>query len=160
MKADKPPTALLESLADSETTSVAERAEAKLQSEAKDTSETRYLRADRPADKFSVFLPREKGHRYYVDHREGLFYIRSNKSGRNFAIMTAPENDPAPKNWNVFAPASAVLHYAVRGAQQTGLRTFRVGRPGSFGPRFEPALRDQVLLLRLGNASGESFEKF
>jgi len=73
-----------------------------LQSEAKDTSETRYLRADHPADKFAVFLPREKGHRYYLDHREGLFYIRTNRDGRNFAIMTAPVNDPAPKNWKVF----------------------------------------------------------
>jgi oligopeptidase B len=68
-----------------------------MQSEAKDTSEVRYLRADRPADNFAVFLPREKGHRYYVDHREGLFYIRTNKSGRNFAVMTAPVNDPAPR---------------------------------------------------------------
>ena len=73
-----------------------------LQSEAKDTTEARYLRADRPADTFTVFLPREKGHRYYLDHREGLFYIRTNKSGRNFAVMTAPENNPAPGNWKVF----------------------------------------------------------
>jgi oligopeptidase B len=73
-----------------------------LQSEAKDTSEVRFLRADRPADQFAVFLPREKGHRYYLDHREGLFYIRTNRSGRNFAVMTAPVNDPAPKKWKVF----------------------------------------------------------
>src|SRR5450432_4655139 len=73
-----------------------------LESEAKDTSETRYLRADRPADQFTTFLPREKGHRYYLDHREGLFYIRTNRGGRNFAVVTAPENDPAPKNWKVF----------------------------------------------------------
>jgi oligopeptidase B len=75
-----------------------------LQSEAKDTSEARYLRADRPADHFAVFLPREKGHRYYVDHRENLFYIRTNKNGRNFAVVTAPENNPAPGNWKVFVP--------------------------------------------------------
>ncbi len=75
-----------------------------LQSEAKDTSEVLYLRADRPADKFAVFLPREKGHRYYVDHREALFYIRTNKPGRNFAVMTAPVNDPSPKNWKAFIP--------------------------------------------------------
>jgi oligopeptidase B len=49
-----------------------------------------------------VFLPRENGHRYYLDYRNGLFYIRTNKSGRNFAVMTAPESDPAPKNWHVF----------------------------------------------------------
>jgi oligopeptidase B len=73
-----------------------------LQIEAKDTSETRYLRADRPADPFTILLAREKGHRYYLDHREGLFYIRTNKSGHNFAIVTAPENDPAPKNWKTF----------------------------------------------------------
>jgi oligopeptidase B len=73
-----------------------------LQSEAKDTSEIRYLRADRPAGQFSVFLPREKGHRDYLDHREGLFYIRTNRSGRNFAVMTAADSDPAQKNWKVF----------------------------------------------------------
>ena len=74
-------------------------------SEAKDTSEARYLRADRPGDAFTVFVPREKGHRYYVDHREGLFYIRTNRSGRNFAVMTAPVSDPAEKNWKVFVSA-------------------------------------------------------
>jgi oligopeptidase B len=76
-----------------------------MRSEAKDTSEARYLRADRPGDSLAVFLPREKGHRYYVDHRGGLFYIRTNKSGRNFAVMTAPVSDPSPKNWEVFVPA-------------------------------------------------------
>jgi oligopeptidase B len=73
-----------------------------LQIEAKDTSEVRYLRADRPADPFTLFLAREKGQRYYLDHREGLFYIRTNKTGHNFAIVTAPVNDPAPKNWKTF----------------------------------------------------------
>jgi oligopeptidase B len=75
-----------------------------LQSESKDTTEFRYLPADRPQDRFQVFLPREKKHRYYVDHREELFYIRSNKGGKNFEVMTAPEHDPAPKNWSVFIP--------------------------------------------------------
>jgi oligopeptidase B len=73
-----------------------------LEISAKDTTEVRYLRADRPQENLAVFLPREKKHRYYVDHREGLFYIRTNKSDKNFDIMTAPENDPAPKNWKVF----------------------------------------------------------
>ena len=72
--------------------------------DSKDTTEFRWLRADHPRDHFAVFLPREKKHRYYVDHRENLFYIRTNKDGRNFAIMTAPESDPAPKNWKVFIP--------------------------------------------------------
>ena len=70
----------------------------------KDTTEYRYLRSDRPRDTFTVFLPREKKHRYYPDHREGLFYIRTNKGGKNFEIVTAPESDPSPGNWKVFLP--------------------------------------------------------
>jgi oligopeptidase B len=73
-----------------------------LEIEAKDTSEVRYLSAGRPQDSFAVFLPREKKHRYYIDHREGTFYIRTNQGGINFAIMTAPEKDPVRKNWKVF----------------------------------------------------------
>jgi len=69
---------------------------------AKDTTEFRYLRADRPQDGFAVFLPREKKHRYYVDHREGLFYIRSDKNAKDFQVVTAPENDPRPNNWKPF----------------------------------------------------------
>ena len=55
-------------------------------------------------DSFAVFLPRKDGHRYAVDHREGLFYIRTNSTGRNFAVMTAPVSDPSPKNWKPFVP--------------------------------------------------------
>jgi oligopeptidase B len=73
-----------------------------LEIEAKDTSEARYLPAARPLDNFAVFLPRQKKHRYYLDHREGTFYIRTNQGGINFAIMTAPENNLARENWKVF----------------------------------------------------------
>jgi oligopeptidase B len=73
-----------------------------VESESKDTTEFRYLKADHPQDAFAVFLAREKKHRYYVDHREGLFYVRTNKGGKNFEIVTAPESDPSPKNWAVF----------------------------------------------------------
>jgi oligopeptidase B len=71
-----------------------------------DTTEVRYLRADQPGANFTVFLPREKKHRYDVDHRENLFYIRSNKDAKNFQILTAPENDPSPQNWKIFIPHS------------------------------------------------------
>lgn len=67
-----------------------------------DTSEVRLLRADQPLANFSTFSPREKKHKYNVDHRENLFYIRSNKKAINYQILTAPEKDPSPKNWKVF----------------------------------------------------------
>jgi oligopeptidase B len=72
--------------------------------ESTDTTEVRHLRADRPQDSFRVFLPREKKHRYYVDHRDGLFYIRTDKDALNFRVVTAPESDPSPKNWTTFVP--------------------------------------------------------
>jgi oligopeptidase B len=71
-----------------------------------DTTEVRYLRADQPSANLTVFLPREKKHRYDVDHREGLFYIRTNKGAKNFQIVTAPESDPGPEHWKVFIPHS------------------------------------------------------
>jgi oligopeptidase B len=67
-----------------------------------DTTEVRYLKAAEPAGNFAVFLPREKKHRYDVDHREGLFYIRSDKGAKNYQVLTAPEKDPRPANWKVF----------------------------------------------------------
>jgi oligopeptidase B len=73
-----------------------------LEIEAKDTSEMRYLSAARPQDNFALFLPREKKHRYYIDHREGIFYIRTNQTGINFAVMTAPATNVARKNWKPF----------------------------------------------------------
>ena len=75
-----------------------------------DTTEFRYLRADQPESSLVLFLPREKQHRYFVDHRENLFYIRSDKNARNFQVLTATENDPNSKNWKVFvAPDKDVL---------------------------------------------------
>jgi oligopeptidase B len=67
-----------------------------------DTSEFRYLKADQPHSGFAVFLPREMGHRYYLDHRENLFYIRSNKDAKNFQVFTAPDDNPNQKNWRIF----------------------------------------------------------
>jgi oligopeptidase B len=67
-----------------------------------DTTEVRYLRADQPQAAPSVFLPREKKHRYDVDHRDGLFYVRTNKGAKNFQLMTVADSDPDPKKWKIF----------------------------------------------------------
>ncbi len=69
-----------------------------------DSTEYHYLPSDRPGDSFQMFLAREMHHRYRVDHREGQFYIRTNKDAKNFQIVTAPDADPSPKNWKVFVP--------------------------------------------------------
>jgi oligopeptidase B len=67
-----------------------------------DTTEFRYLRADQPQSSFVIFLPREKQHRYFIDHRENLFYIRSDKGAPNFQVFTARDDRPETKNWKIF----------------------------------------------------------
>jgi oligopeptidase B len=71
-------------------------------STATDTWESRILDASEPKGDFKVVLPREKGHKYEVDHRDGLFYIRTNRDAKNFRIVTAPVADPSPANWKPF----------------------------------------------------------
>ena len=65
-------------------------------------TEFRYLPADKPEANFTLVLPREKDHKYYVDHRDGLFYIRTNKNAKNYKVVTAPVANPNPANWKEF----------------------------------------------------------
>jgi len=73
-----------------------------VESQSTDTWETRYLEASKPAGTFKVLLPREKGHKYDLEHREGTFYIRTNKGAKNFRLVTAPAATPDPKHWKTF----------------------------------------------------------
>jgi oligopeptidase B len=68
-------------------------------SSSKTTSEAHYLPADRPTESLRVLLPREIDHEYEVDHRDGLFYIRTNQGAKNYRLVTAPVGDPQKKNW-------------------------------------------------------------
>lgn len=63
------------------------------------SSEIYYLPSDNPTAQFKVVLPRDIGHEYDIDHRDGLFYIRSNKNAKNFRLVTAPVSHPQQKNW-------------------------------------------------------------
>jgi oligopeptidase B len=69
-----------------------------------DTTEFRYLQADHPESDFTVFLRREAKHRYFLDHRGNLFYVRSDKNAKNYQVFTAPEDTPDPKSWKIFIP--------------------------------------------------------
>ena len=70
-----------------------------LTSVSKDTSEVRVLRSNEPRGTFRVVEPRRKGIEYYLDHREGEFYIRTNDRGRNFRVVRAPLADPSRTHW-------------------------------------------------------------
>jgi oligopeptidase B len=69
------------------------------ESESKTTSEAHYIPADRPMEAPRTLLAREPDHKYSVDHRAGLFYIRTNQGAKNYRLVTAPVSDPQKKNW-------------------------------------------------------------
>jgi oligopeptidase B len=72
-----------------------------VQAESKLTTEVRYLPAGDPSASLRLFNPREKDHKYFVDHRGDLFYVRSNSGGaKNYRLLTVPDSDPQAKNWS------------------------------------------------------------
>jgi len=70
-----------------------------LESGSHTTTECSILAADNPTGEFAVITPREDEHEYYVDHRNGQWFIRTNDRGRNFRLVTAPVDAPARENW-------------------------------------------------------------
>jgi oligopeptidase B len=71
-------------------------------SESFTSGEQRYLPADSPAGEWKTILPREEGHEYTADHRDGQFYIRTNKGATNFRIVTCPVGQTEPAKWTDF----------------------------------------------------------
>ena len=104
-------------------------------STSKVTSEVRALRADTPLADWRVVLPRETNHRYTVDHRDGLFYIVTNRGAKNFRIVTAPAATPDEQHWTEFTPHNPAIkivdidlfaRFAVVHEREDGLPWMRV----------------------------------
>lgn len=68
------------------------------------TNESSYLPADTPGGVFLVIAPRLDEQEYYVDHRDGLFYIRVNDTGKNFRVVTVPVDGGGREAWKEFVP--------------------------------------------------------
>jgi oligopeptidase B len=64
-----------------------------------DTWEQRLLSAAEPGGVFKPVLPREKGHKYDVEHHDGTLFIRTNRDAKNFRVVTAPVAGPSAANW-------------------------------------------------------------
>jgi oligopeptidase B len=102
-------------------------------------SEVKFLPATAPTGEWRTIAARSDEHEYDVEHRGDLFYIRTNKGGRNFGLVTAPVSDPSPASWTPLVPHRAdvmlqgamlfrdhlVLYERVNGLSQ--LRLARVG---------------------------------
>ncbi|WP_028864746.1 S9 family peptidase [Psychromonas aquimarina] len=70
------------------------------------TSECLVLDADNPMGQFISFAPRTRDHEYSIDHFQDKFYIRTNSSGKNFALKTSDclTNNNAD-SWNTIIEA-------------------------------------------------------
>jgi oligopeptidase B len=101
------------------------------------STEQRYLLANTPAGAWKTILPREDKHEYAADHRDGLFYLRTNRDGAtNFKVMTCPVAEAGdPKKWQEFLPhnpksliqgISLFKDYAVISEREAGIPQIRV----------------------------------
>ena len=70
-----------------------------LESASHTTCEARVLPADDATGAFALICAREDEHEYSVDHRNGLWFIRTNDRGRNFRLVTTPEAAPGRQHW-------------------------------------------------------------
>ena len=73
-------------------------------------NEYRFVEASKPNDKFKLFLPRERGHEYDLNHFENDFYIRTNRNALNFKLMKTAVNATDEKNWKEVLPYKADVY--------------------------------------------------
>jgi len=66
--------------------------------------EVRYLDADNPRGALTVFLPRERGHEYSVDHLGDRFYVRTNAGAKNFKLVSTPVGSTGRASWRDVIP--------------------------------------------------------
>ena len=76
-----------------------------------ETTEQHYLTADTPEATFTLLAPRKLGWRYFLQHRQGEFFILSNENAPNNKLLIAPSagsgqavSNPSPDHWQTFIP--------------------------------------------------------
>jgi oligopeptidase B len=72
--------------------------------ESKLSTDVRFLPAGEPNAPLRLVQPREPDHKYFVSHRRGLFYIRTNDKAKNYKVVTAPVGHPEKSAWKEFIP--------------------------------------------------------
>jgi oligopeptidase B len=112
------------------------------------TTESWVLAANEPEGQFTLITPRDGEHEYSIDHRNGLWFIRTNDRGRNFRLVTAPVATPGREHWTeLIAHRDSVMieeidlfaDYFIACEREDGLPRLRVGRFRGDGPTFTPA---------------------
>jgi oligopeptidase B len=98
-------------------------------------NEIAFVPAARPERAPLLIAKRRERHEYHVEHRGGLFYIRTNDRSRNYRLVTAPIAAPDEANWReLIAPSDDVMleefavfrDYFVVHEREAGLTYLRV----------------------------------
>lgn len=63
------------------------------------TDSYQILEANKPDGKFKEFTPREKNHKYSIDHFQNKFFVVTNDNALNFRLMETPEAKTDKSNW-------------------------------------------------------------
>ena len=63
------------------------------------STEERFLDAETPNGTWTIVQPREKNHRYSINHFGDDFYIKTNLDAKNFKIVKTPVASPSKNNW-------------------------------------------------------------
>ena len=117
------------------------------------TNEYRFLSTANPSGEFRIIAPRLDDQEYYPSHRNGLFYIRVNDTGKNFRIVTAPTSAPGRDHWTELIPLDPAHPledfdlfetFAVTTRRKLGLPTLEVLRFTTLGDPFVPASSGRV----------------
>ncbi|MGD0786812.1 MAG: S9 family peptidase [Terracidiphilus sp.] len=112
------------------------------------TTESLVLAADDPLGVFALVSPRQDEHEYSIDHRNGLWFIRTNDRGRNFRLVTAPAATPGREHWTERIPHrdSVMLEdvdlfagFFVACEREDGLPRLRIWRFSGDGAEAAPA---------------------
>jgi oligopeptidase B len=112
------------------------------------TTECRFLAADTPEGEFTLVAERENEHEYSIDHRNGLWFIRTNDMGRNCRMVTAPVNAPGRENWTeriahrdgvMLEAVDLFRDYFVACEREDGLPRLRMWRFEGDGPEAHTA---------------------
>ncbi|MBA3724939.1 MAG: S9 family peptidase [Armatimonadetes bacterium] len=70
-----------------------------------DNNELWFIPADQPNAKRKLIEKRQGKLKYSVEHRNGTFYIHTNKDAKDYRVMTATPTAPGQKNWKPLIPA-------------------------------------------------------
>ena len=73
-------------------------------SESKLSTEVRGLDLKNPSGELKLIEPRRADHKYFVEHANGKFFIRTNDKAKNYRVMTADPAKPGAANWNEMIP--------------------------------------------------------